>query len=116
LRQVNLVVAWLRAFALTTLIELGVAFPLLGRKEQPIRRVGAIVLGQLATHPLVWFVWPELGLGRGLYLVVAESWAVLVELLVYWLVFSSIKLQRAAAISLVANAVSFGIGLLLHRF
>lgn len=109
-----LVVAWLRAFALTTAIELAVAFPLLGRQQHAGRRIGAILFAQLASHPLVWFMWPELRMARWLYLVVAESWAVVVELLLYWLVFSKLSWRRAALVALLANAASFSVGLLLR--
>jgi hypothetical protein len=51
------VLHWLRAFALTVAVEAVVATPLVGRAESRIgRRLAVVLLVNLATHPLVWFL------------------------------------------------------------
>ncbi len=108
---------WFRYFLLAIACELAVALPLL-RMADPSRkrRFGAVVLANLASHPIVWFVLPPLLAPRGIYVVVAESWAIASEVAVYALVFPALPLARALAVSALANAASFGVGLVLNRF
>lgn len=105
------VLAWARAFAITLLVELPVGVPLLGRGETKTRRAAAVLFAQLASHPAVWFVFPNLHLGRTPYLLVAEGWAVASEVLLYRLVFANLPWSRALAASALANAMSFSVGL-----
>jgi hypothetical protein len=109
--QEALLRAWLGAFALTTVCELAVAVPLLAAGGSRARRIGAVCLGQLATHPAVWFIWPLIGWSRPSYVLVAEGFAVVVEMLVYRLVFERLQWSRALAASALANATSLAIGL-----
>ncbi|HVY39787.1 MAG TPA: hypothetical protein VHM31_17740 [Polyangia bacterium] len=110
------VVNWLRAFGLTVLIELAVALPLLAAAEPSLgRRVGAVIAANLATHPLVWFLFPGLALGRWTQFGLSEAWAVLAEIAVYRLVWPAMRPARAGLVSLLANAASCLIGLLLMR-
>src|SRR5205814_5677383 len=75
---------WLRAFALTLLVEIPVALPLLARAEARIgRRIAVVIVANLATHPLVWFLFPGLALGRAARLAVSEGWAVGAEIVIY---------------------------------
>jgi len=105
---------WWRAFAITLLVEIAVATPLLARVEARIaRRIGLIVVANLATHPLVWFLFPGLAFGRATRLALSEAWAVGAELAIYLIVFPAIRLPRAAAVSLAANGASFAAGLAL---
>ncbi|HYQ45220.1 MAG TPA: hypothetical protein VER11_24705 [Polyangiaceae bacterium] len=115
--------AWLVAFALTVASELAVAVPLLGaidahplepREANRARRVAAVCLAQLATHPSVWFIWPLLNLPRPLFLLVAESFALLVEALIYRFSFERLSWSRCFATSALANAASVLVGLYLH--
>ena len=105
---------WLRAFALTVAIELAIATPLL-RSAEPrlLRRSMAIVLANLATHPSVWFIFPGAALGATPRLALSELFAVVVELLVYRLIWPELSWRRALATSLCANALSALAGLLL---
>lgn len=107
---------WFRYFLLAIACELVVALPLL-RMADPsrIRRFGAVLLANLASHPVVWFVLPTLLAPRGVYVVVAESWAIASEVLVYALVFPALPLARALAVSALANGASFVAGLVLNR-
>jgi hypothetical protein len=111
---VNYVAEWARFFAFTLGVEMLVAVPLLGRAQRPVRRCAAVLFAQLATHPLVWFALPELHLGRLPFLVVAESFAVVVELALYRLVFPELSWSRALAISALANGASTAVGTLLR--
>jgi hypothetical protein len=106
--------AWLVAFALTIASELVVAVPLLGTGGSRGRRVAAVCLAQLATHPSVWFTWPLLNLSRPSFLLVAESFALVVEALIYRFSFTRLSWSRVFATSAIANAVSVLVGLWLH--
>jgi hypothetical protein len=66
--------AWARAFALTVAVELAVAPLLLRPGEASLaRRLATVFVAQLASHPVVWFVLPELALRRTAFLAVAEG-------------------------------------------
>jgi hypothetical protein len=107
---------WLRAFALTTLIELAVVLPWMRRKEPKVsRRVGAVLLVNLATHPLVWFLFPGLLISYPTRVALSEVWAVLGEAAAYALIWPALGPWRAALLSLAANSGSFLIGLWIIR-
>ncbi|HEY3817621.1 MAG TPA: hypothetical protein VGL81_10640 [Polyangiaceae bacterium] len=106
---------WVRYFALTVAIELIVALPLLRGAGSLPRRVGAVVVGNLATHPIVWFVLARVLAPRWVMVCTAESWAIACEAVVYALVFPAMPRTRALGVSGVANAVSFLVGLVLTR-
>jgi len=106
--------AWLIAFALTTLSELLVAVPLLAPGGSRARRMSAVCLAQLATHPSVWFIWPLLGLPRPLFLLVAEGFALIVETLIYRFSFERLSWPRCFAASALANGASVLVGLWLR--
>jgi hypothetical protein len=111
-----LVHAWLRAFVATLVLETPVVVWLTrGSKMAAWRRVLVALFANLATHPIVWFVIPPLGLSGMFGLVVAETWAVVLEWWVYFVVFPEMKLGRALGISAVANGFSFGVGLVLFQ-
>jgi hypothetical protein len=107
--------AWLRAFVATWLIEMAVAVPLLGAVRSRTRRAAAVTIAQLVTHPAVWFVWPLLGLTRPSFLLLAETSAIVGELLIYRLAFPALSFSRALAISALANGASFALPWLLSR-
>lgn len=110
----QLVQLWIRAFSLTLLIELLLAVPMLGRVAGWQRRVSAVVFGQLVTHPAVWFIFPLLGWSQQVFLIVAESWAVLLECALYRTVFPSLPWSKALAVAALANAGSFAVGQVLR--
>lgn len=124
------VLAWARAFALTLLIEACVALPLLGHRASTspsaqrsqasaqasrARRLLAIAVGNLASHPLVWFVIPVFARGT-LALALQEALAIAIEAAVYVLAFPALGLRSALGISAVANALSLGVGVLVREF
>jgi len=103
---------WLRAFGLTLLVELAIALPLLAVAERRLsRRASAVAIANLATHPLVWFLFPGLAVGAAARLGLSEAWAVLAELAIYRVVWPSLSIRRAVLVSVAANAASLLIGL-----
>jgi hypothetical protein len=109
----TLVLAWFRAFLLTCGIELVVAPWVLGTNAPLARRLALVFFAQLVSHPLVWFVFPELRLGATGYVVAAETWAVVIEAVFYRVVLVDISRRTALAAAALANGISFGIGLLV---
>ena len=109
-----LLCAWLTAFAITAASELLIAVPLLAPGGSRLRRAAAVSLAQLATHPSVWFIWPLLGLPRPLFLLIAESFALLVEALIYRFSFERLSWSRCLAASAIANGASVFVGLWLR--
>jgi hypothetical protein len=106
----------LRAFALTVVVELAVAAPLLRALDpRGPRRSAGIVLANLATHPAAWFIFPGAALGVLARIARSELWAVTIELLVYRLIFSELSWRRALATSVSANALSALAGVLVTR-
>jgi hypothetical protein len=110
-----LVALWFKAFLLTVLVEVPIATALL-RPAEPrrARRVALVLFANVASHPAVWFIFPELGLPHLPTLVLAEAWALLSEALFYRLVFEKTDAVEAVGIAAVANGASFAIGLLVH--
>lgn len=105
--------AWVKAFALTVAVELGVAVPLLAPSHAgKMRRAGIVVLANLASHPLVWFGFPESGLFGTERLASAEFFAVAVEAALYLLVWPAVGPFCAFGTSALANGASLAAGLL----
>jgi hypothetical protein len=63
----------------------------------------------------VWFIFPELHLPRPAFLLVAETWAVVIEAAIYRFVLPGLSWRRAALVSAIANGASVLAGLLLFR-
>jgi hypothetical protein len=103
---------WLRGFGLTLVVEEAIAVPLL-RSVEPslLRRVMAVLLVNLATHPLVWFFFTHLGWSWTMVSWVAESWAFGFEIIAYKVIFASASWRRCAVTSIAANAGSYLLGL-----
>ncbi len=105
---------WLTAFSLTLLVELPAVSWLARRLEpRPLRRGVLAFAANALSHPAVWFVFPALGLGWGATTTLSEIWAWLLEALVYRAGFARATWRSALALSLAANLLSFGLGLLL---
>jgi hypothetical protein len=100
-----LLTPWLSAFVFTQCVEIPI-YTRLARATLPAA-FGASAL----THPIVWFIIPELMQGRG-YLamvLVAETFAVVAEALYLGLAFG---VNRPLCWALLANVTSAGLGLL----
>ena len=103
--------SWWTAFVLTQAIEIPIY--LLGMRRSAIHpawRLAAAFGASALTHPVVWFVFPELSLPYPAYFALAESFAVLAE----WAYLRSFEIPRSGLLALVANATSATIGLVLH--
>jgi hypothetical protein len=106
---------WVRAFGLTVTAEMVVAVPLLRRAESSVaRRAAVVLLVNLATHPLVWFLFPGLALGYATKLAMSEVFAVGVEAGAYGLIVRSLGAPRGLLVSLLANGASLALGLALR--
>lgn len=107
---------WLHFFAFTVIVEALVAFPMLGNSDKSIpRRIGAILIANFTTHPIVFFFLARVIHDRTAMTIIAESWAVLAETAVYALIFSNMKWSRALSVSALANAASFVLGSIATR-
>jgi hypothetical protein len=116
-----LVAHWFRAFAWTLGIELLVAGVLLRAAVPAVgQRASLIVIANVATHPAVWLIFPELGHDRGwprlVTLGLSEVWAFGFEAFVYGIFLGPGKRRAAIAAAVAANAASLGLGLLLRAF
>jgi hypothetical protein len=111
---VGYVVLWARAFALTVGSEVLIATWFLPRDAPRSRRLGAVVFANVASHPAVWFVFPELFARWEVALVLSELWALVSELLIYKLVFPALGWRNALAASALANGGSLLLGLVLR--
>ena len=109
--------AWLVAFLLTYAVEAPVVLALTrGTDAGLARRAGLVLFAQLATHPLVWFVFPYIvGLRGGTATLLSELWAWLAEAVFYALAFRGLTLTRAVAVSALANGASVLVGLAIFR-
>lgn len=106
---------WILAFAITTLIEVPIVVWLTRDLELTApKRTLIAVFGQLATHPIVWFVLPFIPRLTGWQtFLVSEAWAWGAEALLYATVMPGLSGRRAAGISGVANGLSVAVGLCL---
>jgi hypothetical protein len=104
--------AWFVAFVLTFAVEAPVVLALTRGSEMGAARRAALVLfAQLATHPLVWFVFPYIvGLRGGTATLLSELWAWLAEAAFYALTIRRVTFLRALAISALANGASVLVG------
>jgi hypothetical protein len=110
------IVAWARAFALTCAIEVPLVVVLTrDANAGTLRRAIVAVVGQLATHPLVWFVFPYVpGITGWTSFVASELYATGLEAILYAAAWPRISGSRALGVSAVANAVSLAVGLLVR--
>lgn len=109
------VIAWLKAFVLTELIEIPIVVALTRGAKIPFpRRAALAFFASLATHPAVWFIFPELNVSDGVRVALSEAWACVAEAVFYKLVFGEITFARAIGVSVVANSSSFSFGLVLR--
>lgn len=117
------IASWLRAFVLTQCVEMGV-YVNAPPAPRPLGERLAIAFGASAiTHPLVWFVIPDVvraiePVGHWktdwwIAIAVGEAFAVSCEAL--WLVAFGSAARRALAWSFFANVASFTFGLFVYE-
>jgi hypothetical protein len=107
--------AWLIAFIVTVAVEAPVIVWLTRASEPRAgRRLAAAVFAQLVTHPLVWFVFPQIvGITGRTAAALSELWAWLAEAAFYAFVFPGLSASRALGASALANGASVLAGLAL---
>lgn len=107
--------AWLIAFLITLVVEVPIAAVLL-RRSQPSgwRLIVLLVFANLATHPAVWFIFPQLFyVSTPSFVIASEAWAVAAEAVFYMVALSGTSLGRAIVTALVANGASFLLGVVV---
>jgi hypothetical protein len=104
---------WLRAFILTQLLEVPVYAGGALRGRPLWQRLSIAFAASTITHPIVWAFTGQMAARYDLWAViaVAEAFAVVVE--TGWLALWKVK--RPWLWALLANAWSFGMGLLIHE-
>lgn len=106
--------AWIAALLLTLAIETPIVVAMLRPRGVGVGRgILLACLASLATHPVVWFVFPALPLSPWPRLWLSELWAVLAEALIYGAAVRGLTAGRALALSFAANAASASFGLAL---
>lgn len=113
----NIATLWLQGFGLTLAIEECIAVPLLGAVEPSrTRRIFAVLIANLATHPLVWFFFTRLGWSWTMVTWAAEAWAFGFEIVVYRVIFAHASWKRCAVVSTAANLGSYLLGLVAVHY
>jgi len=105
---------WVRSFVFTLAAEVPVYVLLVWKKVPLWRAVVAGMAGTCLTHPLLWFVWPKVVSDYTVYIVTGEILVAVIETLVFWIIARPVFFSRAVAASFIANAVSYGLGMLLR--
>jgi hypothetical protein len=107
--------SWFAAFVLTVAVEAPiVVFLLRGVQRDLVRLAIAIVVANLATHLAVWYVFTQLlFIGTLEYILVAETWAIAAEAILYWAAIGGLAIRRAVAVAVIANLASFTAGRLI---
>ncbi len=116
--------AMLIGYMVTITIETSVLMVLLSRRHSLRVRLFAGVWLTLCTYPVVWLVLPPLFApeSRSWYLLTAETFAPLAEVMLFWLAFNRwlprdpLATGRDTLAIVVANLCSFGLGELLRSF
>ena len=100
--------------AATLVVETLLAVVYLGVFRLPARVLASVVVANIISLSVVWLVFPQLTLPAALITVVSEAFALLFEAgFIYLLNRRRLPLKHAIALSLLMNAASFVIGLLL---
>ena len=111
--------SFLQSLALTVFIESIVLWIMVTRIykwEIPLKTILFTgIIASFATLPYVWFILPVFIPIHWMYIMVAESFAVIAETFILKEVLR-INIIPAFITSLVCNMVSFGIGLLVNIF
>lgn len=99
-------------YLLTIAIETPILFFGLSAHHSKLRRIGAGVWLTACTYPIVVLVLPLLmfNQSRGVFLIVAETFAPLAECVLFWLAFGKQATWRDFAVIVIANLASFAVG------
>ena len=112
---------WARAFALTVVVEVAVAVPLLGALGSPagrVRRAAVVALASAVTHPVLWVAVRAVGdddVTWTVAVLTGEVVAVAVEAVVLVVALPGAEPDRRqrVLVAVLMNAVSAAAGLLL---
>ncbi len=104
-----------QAYSITIALETILLFLILRERYPAGRIIRNSLVANTLTHPVVWFVFPLLGLAYSLQIGISEVFAFVAEAVVYFRFFGW-QLRYALFISLVCNLVSFSAGMLLLFF
>ena len=112
---------WARAFALTVVVEVAVAVPLLGALGSPagrVRRAAVVALASAVTHPVLWVAVRAVGdddVAWTVAVLTGEVVAVAVEAVVLVVALPGAEPDRRqrVLVAVLMNAVSAAAGLLL---
>jgi hypothetical protein len=105
---------FLRALALTLIVEVPVVFLLVKywlKKSAYVDIVFSGIIASSLTLPYFWFVLPVYIFEKNLYNIAGEILIIIVESLIYWR-FLKLKFGQALFVSLVANLASILIGIM----
>ncbi|MCX8199991.1 MAG: hypothetical protein N3G76_00815 [Candidatus Micrarchaeota archaeon] len=100
---------FINALGITLAVELSVLYVLLKGRLAALHIIKWGCAASLITLPFVWFAFPFLSIGP----VWPEIFAFVVEAVLYYFVFPAIGWRCAFGISLLANAASFAVGLMI---
>lgn len=113
-----LIVQWFTAFLWTLGVELVVAGIVLRRCAPLSKRLPLIIVANVATHPAVWLIFPEVGATLSwpgaMTLALSELWAFGFEAFVYLLYLGAPQRRAGLLASLLGNAASWAMGYLLR--
>lgn len=103
---------WLGLYAKTLAVEIPV-YVWLTRGTVPPRRAALAALAcSTITHPILIYLWPRLFTDYQPYIVSGELLVAATEAVVFYLLARPVTWTRAVAVSFIANAASYGVGLL----
>lgn len=112
--RLDLALRWLTAFVLTQLVEMGVYVQALPEERPRRERLAIAFCASAVTHPLVWFVIPDVTTSLGLSwwpsVGIAETFAVLAEAAL----LACFGVRAPLLWALGANGVSFLLGLVCY--
>ena len=109
--------AFFRSFLITILLELLVSSILIYLFKLPKKVLWAIILGNIISLPIVWFLFPLLKISVLITIIISEIFALLFEMVcIYKLNKQSISLKQSFILSLSNNFVSLFLGGLLYAY
>jgi hypothetical protein len=109
------VLGWFLAFLLTVAIEVPIVVAMTRDNKMGWRRRASIVLlGQLITHPMVWFVFPTIpGITGHTAFTLSELYAWFGEAALYAALGLAPTSLGAVGVAGVANGLSLAVGLII---
>jgi len=110
------VALWFRSFLFTQAVEIPI-YVAFGWGRVPLWRAAlAGAACSCLTHPLLWFVWPRVIAGNyRAFVVSGELGVAVIESLVFFVLAMPVRFFRAVSASFIANAASFGVGMLARK-